>query len=1112
MAEGQFDIPKPEVSCSISEIKAEVGEGGTLEGEFQIVSNNEEEIRGFVMSTNSCMHIVSEQQFVTRRYTISYQFVSREHEVGQKECGSFVLVTNGGEISIPYEITIKERSLMIGGEEISNFDDFLEFATEKKEEALMLFYSKEFEQTLLAKNREQQLLYRALLQGRNHAQAMEEFFVSIHKKERVVLESLVEQVIVQKDVQEYKIPIKRNAKGYVDAIVESNSAYVHLEKERLKEEDFEDGIAMLTIRIASNSRSIHNWNTSLKLCYQDQTITIPVIYDALEQGRTEREALKTKREWKQSMLALYDNWFLYHTGHREVEQYKNYERTFALAMQKEEGGRKIPLPDDYYVHLLNQISEGTLENKKKKRKAIISLYEKGNRSPFLLYELVKDMNEEPMLLQELHTVLISALKWATSYQFVSEPLIDRFMQLVAHEKKFSTKVFWLVKKFYEQTQQKEYLSILCSFLIKGDRMDNKYHEYYALGIKHSLKLIGLCEAFIRSMDRTQYSIIPRSVLLYFVDAETLADTEKEYVFANILYHEREYDGILYQYGEKIQSFIKEQMKKGNMSHDLLYLYKRNFDTIIQNEEMLSYLANIIFKQKIICNNPFITGVIVYHQETKRIEYASFVNQMAYIDCYTEHHRVIVVDQEGRYYATSMEFEVEPLFDHAQYMRLCYEYAKKNTMLLYRLGCHTLKYQQSDARAMSVIRSVLTIADIDENFYWECLEAVLAYYDQCYEEELFEEYLKKVDLLAYKGKSRCTMIEYMITRKRYAPVLKNIEQYGFHGIAPQKLLSLISYLLTSDVVQRDELLLDMCMYAFEQGVYDMYSLEYIGKYRLTSLKELLHIWKVAKEQSLCIHELEENILAQSLFAELIYEELFPVFHAFFQRNETNLLVKAFLRYVSYDSFMKEYYASREFYLGLQQTVIQGTLSDDFSKMSLLYYMANEEEIEKEHMAWLCKTVQEFIMKGMVLPFFEQFSRIVSLPLELLTSTYLCYRGEKHKNYYINYQFRTINDGKQEIEKEIRMNEIMPGIYTIEFVIFHNEEVSYKICKREQQEETIEISGILKEKSMPEQNEKHRVALLNEMIHEKEQGNNGTIEQIAKEYIEKIQLMNLEWTLL
>lgn len=1108
MSEGKFDIQKPEIEISIQEIEEDVQENGILEGEFVIFSKNEVPIKGLILSTHPRMKLLCESNFMEETYNVSYRFEGSYLEEEQKENGQFIFITNGGEFIIPYTITVKKSSIATPVGEISELSEFGELAKEYKEEALRLFSSDHFPKIFLKREKALCLLYQGLKESRSIAQAMEEFLLYIHQKENVDLTVKQTHLEINQEQEQYTLEIEKNCEGYVGAFLQTSSSHLTLEKEILHEEDFEGNCAKLNIFIHEKSRSIRSWQAKITIYYREKIIEIPIYYDSGKQGEEEREKLRQKRQWKKAMFSLYESWFLYRTNHISEETYKERERKYALRIQESEEGRKMILPEEYYISFLNRIPEESIQDKKKRKKIFASLYEAGFHSPFLYYEMLKDMNEEIELLTKLEDIELAALRWGYRYDFISERLLDHFMQLLAHQKQFSKKVFRLAEQFYKKEPLKEYLAILCGNLIKGDRMELKYHKYYREGVEASLKLIGLCEAFIRSMNSEEYGMIPRSVLLYFIDSNLLPDTEKEYLFANILYHEKEYDGILYQYGEKIQSFLKEQMKKGRINQHLCYLYKKNFEQILLSEEMTSLLPGILFKRKLICNHPLITGVIVYHQETRKIEYVPLVHHMAYIDIYTENYQILFLDKFGRRYIDSISYELQTLFEDSRYIRTCYTHNKENPMLLYRLGRHTLKYKQSDARAISIAKEVLQLQDIDEDFYWELLEIIIRYYYENYEGDRLEEYLSKVNLRSYGVHKRRQLMEYMIVRRMYAPVLEAIDQYGYYGISPKKILHIATYLLKSKVVKEDPLLLQMCFYAFRNHQYEMESLEYLGKYGISSLKEMIAVWKVAFKHSLRIPELEENILAQSLFEEFIVEDLFSVFASFFERNSQHILTKAFLRYVSYERFIAEKMFPIAFYKTLKTAILEKQITDNFSKIALLYYLSEQKEIEEDMVPWVQKNVQEFLIEGIVMPFFTKFHQI-SLPADLSVQTMICWKGERESQYYIRYRVKVTGEWQKEKVREITMKEIMPGIYLAELVIFDREEVSYSIWQRIDHSDRMIKMGILRSERMIYEETNNRFDALNLLVSQKREEKEI---ELAKEYIKQSQLMSKEWTLL
>lgn len=62
--------------------------------------------------------------------------------------------------------------------------------------------------------------------------------------------------------------------------------------------------------------------------------------------------------------------------------------------------------------------------------------------------------------------------------------------------------------------------MICSLLIKGNRTGKEYHEYFRLAVEANLKIIGLNEFFIRSMDFETYDLIPsESFDLFYIQQQ-----------------------------------------------------------------------------------------------------------------------------------------------------------------------------------------------------------------------------------------------------------------------------------------------------------------------------------------------------------------------------------------------------------------------------------------------------------------------------------------------------------------------------------------------------------------------------------------------------------------
>jgi len=88
------------------------------------------------------------------------------------------------------------------------------------------------------------------------------------------------------------------------------------------------------------------------------------------------------------------------------------------------------------------------------------------------------------------------------------------------------------------------------------------------------------------------------------------------------------------------------------------------------------------------------------------------------------------------------------------------------------------------------------------------------------------------------------------------------------------------------------------------------------------------------------------------------------------------------------------------------------------------------------------VRQFVEFSKILPFFRKFEAIVKLPGDMKFKTYVVFKGESGKQVWVSYSFGQESSSMAHYKSE-RMNEIIPGVYVKEVVVFHGESLIYSI---------------------------------------------------------------------
>lgn len=236
---GEFNQNMHSLDFSCLRIELSLYPGEVYEGSFTVMGPENLVTEGSVTSSRLRMQCLT-KHFSGSKEEIVYSFDATDMEEGENVKGEFCIVSNRGEHVIPFDVTIQERSLTSSLGDIRNLFHFTNLARTNWEEAVKLFYSKEFVQVFKGADRQHYAVYRGLSGGRVCQQNVEEFLLEIKKKQKVefILEEDDIRINDPKENVEYKIVINRNGWGYSKLMVETDCEFLVIEKDVIRDEDF----------------------------------------------------------------------------------------------------------------------------------------------------------------------------------------------------------------------------------------------------------------------------------------------------------------------------------------------------------------------------------------------------------------------------------------------------------------------------------------------------------------------------------------------------------------------------------------------------------------------------------------------------------------------------------------------------------------------------------------------------------------------------------------------------------------------------------------------------------------------------------------------------------
>ena len=725
------------------------------------------------------------------------------------------------------------------------------------------------------------------------------------------------------------------------------------------------------------------------------------------------------------------------------------------------------------------------------------LFSLGCESPVLLLEICELLNEDPFLLKRLSKMELAAISFGIKNNYLGKEVQEEFLRLASLEKLFSTLVFSLLCAIYKQEQKPEVMRVICALLVKGNKIDTRYHEYYLEGIRCGYRIIGIQENYLRSMRRDSYELIPESALRYFNYKGLLTESEYAYLYANVIVNRRHYLNQYEEYLPNMEAFMEEQIIKGAMSDDLSILYSEFLKPQVIQPGYAGSLVNVIFKRKLTIDNDNIVAVIVSHKELQKETVVPVVDHVAYIDLITNSAVITLLDREQNRYISTIPYKLQKIVEESVYISLLEQYASYDCRyMLYRfvqLGGRRV----SDARGVNVARDLLSFDEISEEVRQQAVYGIVHYYHEPLDSEAFKHYLAKVDLEYITPANAGEYMDYLVESEFYDKAYEAISRYGYRMMKQNNLIRLVEAMCSRPEYETDEELVSMALYLYRSGYDNLNILSYLVNSYQSGVEDMLKLWKAALGKVEKIDLLEENILCQALYTEQWGNKVFDVFANFVQHKHYGIVIKAFYKRAAFAYLIEDKELPTAFFETLYNETINGKVEDDVLCASVLLYFSRKVQLEEQEEEWVKRTVEGFVKRGILLPFFRKFKRYLELPKDLFVMTYIVTKDKAGKKIVFKYGIQS-GERKAECNKEARMLEVLPGYYVREFVLFHGENLLYEMPKEHTGHTRIYESEGMKAKGETEAYE-NRFELLNAMLLNQETGKNDKLLEKINEYL-------------
>ncbi|MCI6552739.1 MAG: DUF5717 family protein [Lachnospiraceae bacterium] len=250
-----MDATSGTLQFSVTELELSLQREESLRGTFTLYAPEGMTAEGYVYSSDPRMTCLT-GQFAGSRGEIEYCFSACGMEEREVLQGKFLIISSCGEYELPYRVEIRETGVASSMGSIRNMFHFTNLARMNWEEAVRIFYSKEFGR-LFTEGPEQQYLsaYRGLSAVYGSHQNLEEFLLEIHKKQPVLFTVEEKEILLEEaeGMEERSLTLSRSGWGYTFLRIETQGDFLETCQEMVTDHEFSGDTCRLVFHIDADS-------------------------------------------------------------------------------------------------------------------------------------------------------------------------------------------------------------------------------------------------------------------------------------------------------------------------------------------------------------------------------------------------------------------------------------------------------------------------------------------------------------------------------------------------------------------------------------------------------------------------------------------------------------------------------------------------------------------------------------------------------------------------------------------------------------------------------------------------------------------------------------------
>lgn len=700
---------------------------------------------------------------------------------------------------------------------------------------------------------------------------------------------------------------------------------------------------------------------------------------------------------------------------------------------------------------------------------------RGCSSPYLYIEAYYLISQDPYLIKELSVFELRILSWAVKKKALTKDLAGAIFEAVDLAGGFDNRVYELLTAAYEICPEAEYVGIICSYLIKGHKNDTCFHKWFELGIENKLRLTGLYEAYLITMDDRQISPVPKIIQMYFSFDNKLPYRKLAVLYNNIIAARETEPEVYHKYRKAMGRFAMDQAQLRHIDDNLAVLYEDMLELGFINEELSAAFSDIIYTHKLIVFDKRIVRAIIYQNEMKEPQIVPVTDQCAYFELFSNDYVILFEDSRGYRYVKSISYRLQRLMDAEKYLDRCISLSPDRPQYIVSHFKHVRDYSDFTKDDLKLFKPVFYSESFSDSY-----KAVMGYrilkYCQLHDyEDYVRPFLQSINFDTLQKDARKYLIDMLVSNRLYEKAYDMAMEYGIDMLAAASQVVLCENALKVQHVD-DDFMVQLAISAFKTGKYSDLVLKYLCENYTGPTDELINLWHAADKFSISSMKLDERILEQGIYTQIEPEKISDIFMEYYKRAGNEKLILAYISLVAH-GYLHSGRCKADFIFDIiEKRYIGNRTLNDACQLALLKHFAEKTDITQAELEIEDTLLKYYIYNNMYFDFFARLDYRLLEKYFLYDKAFLQYESTPGTHVVLHYS--RDEDGEEFNSED--MVEMYDGIYVKTFVIFFGELIRYYITEEHDNSIEVKESNRLTCNNIPSDNDHSRYNLINEMI--------------------------------